>query len=181
MYKSASDIEMCYCMDFCSCPSSSASIDDKLHLQAAESLGGQEAEDDYDLFAITQSMDWCDEDRTAVPCERTLKLDEPEFSLSPVPLGHSYLPSVSEDHHSCSETSIAPIHHLAGSTYILNSATANDAILPCGASPAAHLLGRDTSGTTAVVTSAGQLRSPIDGEKVLPNNFQMTWNLWGQI
>ncbi len=115
-------------------------------LQAPESLEGQ---DEYDLFGITRSMDWLDADGQQTPRGASPKPEDADFGLRTGPLSRLYLDEISEEHHSCSETSIAPFHHLGTPSYMLSDASASGAVLPCGASPAAHLLGRNTSGAHA--------------------------------
>ncbi|BDA41927.1 probable telomere repeat-binding protein 6 at C-terminar half [Coccomyxa sp. Obi] len=104
----------------------------------------EEAQDEYDLFAITRSLDWYEADEQAMPSEALLKPEEPEFTG---PLGRMYLNSAAEEYQSSSDTSIGPVEHMGAPSFMMSSPSASNAILPCGASPAAHLLGsRKTSG-----------------------------------
>ncbi|EIE25455.1 hypothetical protein COCSUDRAFT_61672 [Coccomyxa subellipsoidea C-169] len=126
--------------------------------QAPESLEGQ---DEYDLFGITRSMDWLDADGQQTPRGASPKPEDADFGLRTGPLSRLYLDEISEEHHSCSETSIAPFHHLGTPSYMLSDASASGAVLPCGASPAAHLLGRNTSGELQfLMETEGDLCNP---------------------
>lgn len=133
-------------------------------LQGAESLACQ---DDYDLFGIARSMDWLDADGQAMPRGASPKPEDPDFGLRAGPLSRMYLDEVSEEHHSGSETSIAAFHPMGDTSYMLSDASASGAILPCGASPAAHLLGRNTSGAplhypaTALLSLLCLMRAPF--------------------
>ncbi len=109
-------------------------------MQAIET---EEAQDEYDLFAITRSLDWYEADEQEMPSETLLKPEEPAFTG---PLSRMYL-NRSEEYQSSSDTSIGPEEHVGAPSYMMSSPSASNAILPCGASPAAHLLGdRKTSG-----------------------------------
>lgn len=102
------------------------------------------------MFAITRSLDWYEADEQEMPSEALLKPEEPEFTG---PLSRMYLNNT-EEYQSSSDTSIGPVEHMGAPSFMMSSPSASNAILPCGASPAAHLLGgRKTSGAQLAIST----------------------------
>lgn len=115
-----------------------------------EERSSKDADTEYDLFDITGSMDWYDAEGTMMAADMHIKSHTPDVPLgpgqdelqSPLP----YLSSVPEDPQSGSGHSCASMLSLRPS-FAMEGSTQGNSVLHTGASPAAHLLGRDPSGT----------------------------------